>query len=111
MRRVEEEAHRLKEDIRRRLLDQRVGGSGADDIGGRLRAEANDAVLLADCLELVLDEEGEDLVVEKPPALIKEDHHRIAAEQFLGAVKDVHQRGRSDDWVVEHPGHVEAEDR
>ena len=50
------------------------------------------------------------VVVERLPALVDQDHRRLAVEPLLDAVEQVHHRRRAQPRAVEQRGHVEAED-
>ena len=96
--------------IGRGLLDQRVRLRCPRDIGRRLRAEPDDAVELADRLHLVDDVVGKDRVLEKLPALIHEDENRLAGQQLVEPVIEIHQRRRAHVLIVQDVRHVETED-
>ncbi len=60
-------------------------------------------------LQRLIDESGENLVVQQLPAFIEEDHDRLPVKQLLDAMEDIEQGRRAGRCVAQHARHVEAE--
>lgn len=84
---------------------------GTERVAGRLGEHDQQAVLLADGLELVLGEVLEIRVEQQLPELVQEDDEPPPVDERFDAVEQIHDRRRPGLVVVDEVRHVKAEDR
>ncbi len=79
-----------------------------DRIARRLRVQDNEAVLLANGLELILGEAPEILIIERLPELRDEEREAPTVHQLLGQMKEVHGDGGANQRPVQELGDIKA---
>jgi hypothetical protein len=97
-----------QEDLGRGLLQQGRGDFRVQGIGRALGAGDDDAVLLADRLELVADEALEVRVVEDLPELVDPEGEGGAVDQWLGAIEQIGRDRGAQVRVVQELGDIEG---
>ena len=97
-----------EENLAGTLLDDRAGNRAVHHVGGRLRSGYDDAVLLADDLQLVLHEVREVGVRQGLPELVDEDRDALAGDQVFDPAHEVHHDRVADFRIVEEGRDVEA---
>ena len=96
------------EQLRGGLFNDGRGDFAFNRVACALCGKTNHTIAFADGFHPILQPVNKDVIIQRLPSFVDDNHRRTAVQTFIDAVEQIHHRGRAQRWVIEQGGHVKA---